>query len=233
MDLTCTLSSLATNPVLKCSAPDGSTWWSPAIIGILGAVIGAAIGFVAQVLQAKKQEQLAQARIKADKDLKELDFKRTDEGIRRQLSALVAQIGTWVEVLRQHGLIGDYNSLRTSISQLNERIYKWEASTALSDEQAEALYRVSEVVGIAYDFVLRSKLDEIMKAPALDAEGVKVRDRAINATKGTFKPSCEALATFWSAMNDSLRAEQFHVLTIDIDVASSIAPNLPVFRKPQ
>jgi gas vesicle protein len=193
---------------LNCSLPDNTHLWSnPAFTGFLGAIIGAGIGFVAQFLLAKKQEQMARDKIEADRVLKEAEFKRTDQGIHRQLRALVSQVGTWVTALRQYGLIGDFNLLRASLSQLNERIYKWEVSTALTDEQAEGLYTVSEMVGLAYEFVLRSKLDV-----NLAGDDREKRDGAITGNKGTFKLSCGALAQFWLAMEDEKRARFFGAL---------------------
>jgi len=63
------------------------------------------------------------------------------------------------------------------------------------------------MVWLAYEFVLRSKLDV-----NLAGDDREKRDGAITGNKGTFKLSCGALAQFWLAMEDEKRARFFGAL---------------------
>lgn len=176
----CSTTTLVSTTLLKCSVPAEGFWHDalPAITGFVGALIGAAASFLAQFIAARSQEKVQQ-----------LGFDRRDGGIRRQVSALMKQVTRYVDIAARAGVI-NLPHFETLLRTVNERIYTWDASMALDDAQARALYDASEAIGIACDSV-KAYFD-------VTAPGARSKERV----KLAFTPARGKLIDFWQAIGD-------------------------------
>jgi hypothetical protein len=157
-----------------------------------GALVGAGAAIVAQGLAFVVQAQL-----------KQKEFDRLDSGVRRQVKALVEQIGVYVLLLRTRGPL-DWEKMGEFLERLQSRIYRWEVSTALSDEEARALYWAANLIEVAYRYSI------------LQEWGLNWRDRPTSERpkdaeecKRIFNDSCGALAEFWKAVGNAPISEDF------------------------
>jgi hypothetical protein len=185
--LVCTVKSIGPTVKLNCIGPTGSQW--PGIFQfagpLLGAFIGAAAALFGQWILTRHQQ-----------NLKEAEFKRIDEGVRRQVKALVSHVGNLVYFDRIYAG-ANLNRLGEFLERLESRVYTWEVSRALTDDQAEKLYSVVESVGITYRHTVEWK-----SAPDGSAHDPKM-------WSDTFNHACGALAEFWAAMGDERMAKAF------------------------
>jgi hypothetical protein len=185
--LVCTGNTIGPMLKLNCSGPMGSPL--PGIFQfagpLLGTLIGAAAALLGQWILTRHQQKL-----------KETEFKRIDEGVRRQVKALVEHVGNLVYIDRTQAP-ANLKRLGEFLELLESRVYTWEVSRALTDNQAEKLYSVVESVGIQYRYTVEWK-------PAAHGSGFDPKNWNDN-----FNDACGALAEFWTAMGDDKRAKAF------------------------
>jgi hypothetical protein len=182
-DLVCTTTSLATTMLLMCSAPPQGFWHDagPAILGFASAIVGAVLAFGGQWLATRGQKQIQNA-----------EFARRDDGIRRQLKALMAHVSRYVILAKSNGAI-NFRHLDHVMNNLNEHIYVYDVSTALSDAQAAALYEAAEAIDIARRYIHENGLD-------LDsARSPEARDQV----KAAFGAPRNKVANFWKEIGDA------------------------------
>lgn len=179
-DLLCSTTRLASTVLVTCSAPQEGFWHDalPALTGLAGAVIGAAASFLAQFVATQGQEKVQQ-----------LDFDRRDDGIRRQVCALMKQVTRYVDIAARAGVI-NLDHLEILLRTVNKRIYTWDASIGLNDAQARALYDASEAIEIARD--------SVREFNATTAPSARTKDRI----KLAFTPARAKLIDFWQAIGD-------------------------------
>lgn len=89
------------------------------------------------------------------------------------------------------------------LERLQDRIYLWEVSTALTDEQADALYRAAGDIEVAYRFALQNGWGQ--KSDDAKRDYGKEREEC----RGTFNAACGSLAEFWEAMGEQTMSDDF------------------------
>lgn len=157
---------------------------------LLGSLVGAGAALGAQALATFAQAKRENMRMS-----------RTDAGVRRQVKALVSEVGKFVYQCRTQSPV-DWSKMRVVVERMQTRLYNSEVSTALTDEQAEALYAAAGTIEVAFQFTLQQPWgnDKGEKYDAFDA---------MELTKATYKDSCGKLARFWSEMGDSESSKKY------------------------
>lgn len=182
-----------------------------ALWGFIGAVIGAVVGATAALLAqliAGKQQLAAQAeRIAADKTLKEMDFERVDRGVRRQVNALVSEVGKFVYQCRTLSPV-DWTKMEPVLTRFLNRIYQPDVPVALTDAQAEALYAAAGAIEVSYQFTLQQPWGRMVTKSNQEPEKYDAF-QAIDLVKATFKDPTAKIASFWHEMGEAERASKY------------------------
>lgn len=171
----------------------------PLLNGFIGSIIGASAVLAGQYFTGRLQLRMQTRQLAATENLKQLEFDRIDSGVRRQVKALVDQVGNFVYLSRKYGPV-DWQKMSVFKERLESRIYLWEVSTALTDEQAEALYYAEASIDVNYRFALQE--------PWIGEDPHEHREQA----KAIFNDSCGALAKFWNVMGETQRSSKFREL---------------------
>lgn len=200
-DLACTGTTIKNAIDLHCAGPSAPFWHDPVTAALVGALIGALAVIIGQVLAARMQAKAQARQIDADKNLKKMDYDRADAGVRRQIEALVDQVGNFVYIARTMAPV-DWVKMGAFVERLQSRIYLWEVSTALTNEQAEGLYFAAGTIEIAYRHALMQPYGDLTHVP-------ENREQEIADCKELFNDASGALATFWETLGDVKRAEYF------------------------
>lgn len=173
-------------------------------VAVEAAMVGAGASLAAQGLAFFVQSQL-----------KGRDADRMDQGVRRQVMAVVDQVGGCVLLARQYGPM-DWKKMGQFLDRLQSRIYLWEVSVALTNEQSERLYFAAGLIEIAYNNARQLKTE---REPVEDEYAMTEYDQYADRIREMFNESCIALAGFWDAMGDTKRRTDFLSVSYKIDPA--------------
>ncbi|HXM18316.1 MAG TPA: hypothetical protein VN934_05840 [Candidatus Tumulicola sp.] len=157
----------------------------PAVMGLIGALVGAGI---AGVVALKVQK----ASSKAARDLEEMKLNRHDEGVRRQIRALMKDLDRYCFVAQSQGLINDA-MWAVSLERVENRVSMPDVADALDEAQAAAVFEATYLNSMNLQTIARlNRFFESLKTPDQAA-----RETHQNSVSGAATPARDAMLRVW------------------------------------